>query len=63
MIDPDEPVLLVSSNYHMGRALKAAKSAGFTHVIRKPAPSAPLYYGSNVMWEVIMELNSLVSGR
>ena len=38
MIDPDEPVMLVSSNYHMSRAVKAAESAGFTRVIRLPAP-------------------------
>lgn len=61
LIDPDTPVMLVSSNYHMNRAVKLAETAGFTQVIRLPAPSSPLPYGVNVMWEVMMELNSLIS--
>ena len=63
LIDPDTPVMLVSSNYHMKRAIKLAESAGFTRVIRLPAPSAALPYGANVMWEVMMEINGFVSKR
>ncbi len=58
LIDPAEPVMLVSSNYHMGRAIKTAESAGVTQVIRLPAPSSLVPYGANVMWEVMMEINS-----
>lgn len=63
LIDPDEPVVLISSNYHMDRAVRTAKSAGFTHVLRLPAPSSALNFGANVMWEVVLEMNSLLRKR
>lgn len=59
MIDPEKPIAVISSNYHMARAVRMAEEAGFTRVLRQPAPSSPLYFGANVMWEVIMELNDL----
>lgn len=59
MIDPHTPVVLITSNYHMDRAVGTAKSAGFTDVMRLPAPSSVLYFGANVMWEVILEVNEL----
>lgn len=62
MIDPEEPVVLISSNYHMGRAVKIAGKAGFKNIMRLPAPSGFLTYGSNMMWEVVLEINSLVKG-
>ena len=58
LVDPNEPIVLISSNYHMDRAVKTAESAGFTDVLRLPAPSSFLNYGVNVMWEVILELNA-----
>ena len=61
MIDPNEPVVLITSNYHMDRAARTAKSAGFANVLRLPAPSSLLHYGANVMWEVVLELNEWVS--
>lgn len=61
MIDPNEPVVLITSNYHMDRAASTAKSAGFANVLRLPAPSSLLLYGANVMWEVVLELNEWVS--
>jgi uncharacterized SAM-binding protein YcdF (DUF218 family) len=57
MIDPSRPVVLISSDYHMDRAVRTAREAGFTRVLRLPAPSAFLSFGANVMWEVIMEVN------
>ena len=59
MIDPAQPVVLISSNYHMDRAVQTAKSAGFSHVLRLPAPSSIFSYGANVMNEVVLELNEL----
>ena len=59
IIDPGEPVVLISSNYHMDRAVQTAKAAGFTNVQRLPAPSSLLSYGANVMSEVVLELNEL----
>ena len=62
MIDPTAPVLLISSNYHMDRAVRTAESAGFTRILRLPAPSDPLSFGANMMWEVILDLNELKTG-
>jgi len=59
MIDPTQPVVLISSNYHMDRAVRTAKSAGFSQILRLPAPSDPLSFGANMMWEVILDLNEL----
>ena len=60
IIDPGEPVVFISSNYHMDRAVSMAKEAGFTDVMRLPAPSEFLRYGANVMWEVILEINEMI---
>ena len=62
MLDRSAPVLLISSNYHMDRAVRTAESAGFTQVLRLPAPSDPLSFGANMMWEVILDLNELKTG-
>ena len=58
-IDPNDPIVLISSSYHMDRAVQTAQSAGFSDILRLPAPSSPLSYGANVMYEVILELNEL----
>ena len=57
IIDPGKPVVLISSDYHMDRAVQTAKNAGFSHVLRLPAPSSRIDFGANVMYEVILELN------
>jgi len=59
MISPDEPVVMISSNYHMDRAVATAAKAGFTHVMRLPAPSGFFTYGANMLWEVVLDLNEL----
>ncbi len=59
MADPGEPVVLITSDYHMDRAAKTAADAGFTRVTRLPAKSSAVYFGANVMWETILELNEL----
>ena len=61
MIDPSAPVLVVTSNYHMARALRIAREAGFTAAKGLPARSDPLWYGVNVMWEVNAELSRLTN--
>lgn len=57
MIDPDEPTVLITSNYHMDRAVQTARAAGFTHILRLPAPSSPFTFCANILWEAAMELN------
>ena len=63
MIDPGKPVVLISSNYHMDRAVKTARSAGFTNIMCLPAPSSILNYGANVLSEVVLEVNDLTLRR
>ena len=59
MISPDEPVVMISSNYHMDRAVRNAEKAGFTRLMRLPAPSGFLAYGANMLSEVVLDLNDL----
>ena len=61
LIDVTGPVVLITSNYHMDRAVMMSKEAGFSNCMRLPAPSDPLQYGANVMWEVILEMNEMIS--
>ncbi len=56
---PDGPVVLISSDYHMDRAVRTARNAGFSDIRRLPAPSSFFGFGANIMWEVILELNEL----
>ena len=57
IIEPDTPVVLISSDCHMDRAVQTAKNAGFSEILRLPAPSSFLRYGANVMYEAVLELN------
>ncbi|MBQ8954016.1 MAG: YdcF family protein [Clostridia bacterium] len=59
MTDPRDPLVLISSGYHMDRAAGIAAQAGFTHILRRPAPSDPRCYGANMLWEVVMDVNEL----
>ena len=63
LVDPGAPIALITSNYHMDRAVQTAKSAGLASVLRQPAPSSALYFGANVMWETVLEVNELAYGR
>ena len=59
MISADEPVVMISSDYHMDRASRIAAKAGYTHVMRLPAPSGFFAYGANMLSEVVLDLNEL----
>ena len=59
MISPDKPVVMISSNYHMDRAVRNAEKNGFSSVMRLPAPSAFFAYGANMLSEVVLDLNEL----
>ena len=61
MISKDEPVVMISSNYHMDRAVRTAREEGFSRIMRLPAPSGFFAYGANMLWEVILDLNDLIS--
>ena len=60
MLPLDAPVVLITSDYHMDRAARDARRAGFTHVLRLPARSDPLAYGSNLMWEVALDIHDRI---
>ena len=59
IISAEEPVVMISSNYHMDRAVRNASENGFPHVMRLPAPSGLLAYGANMLSEVVLDLNDL----
>ena len=61
MIPEDIPVVMISSNYHMDRAVRTATEEGFSRVMRLPAPSGLRAYGANMLWEVALDLNDLLS--
>ena len=54
-----KPVVIITSNYHMERSVNRAEEAGFTYIICRPAPSDPVTYPANVMWEVLQEINRM----
>ena len=57
IVDKDTPIVLITSNYHMSRAVRIAKKAGFRDVHRRPAPSSFFPFPSNVLWEVLHNIN------
>ena len=59
LVDPTSPIFLITSNYHMDRAVTTAKKAGFTNVKRLPAPAEFFSFGSNMLWEVILDMNEI----
>ncbi len=63
IVPAEEPVVLVSSNYHMDRAVRNASEGGFSHVMRLPAPSRFGAFGANMLWEVVLDLNDLAKQR
>lgn len=60
IVDPAEPIVLISSDYHMDRAVRTAEDAGFTDIIRRPAPSSAVEYPANIIWEVLQEIIRLL---
>ena len=63
LISPDAPVVMISSNYHMDRAVRNASENGFTHVMRLPAPSRFFSFGANMLSEVVLDLNELTAKK
>ena len=58
-IPAEEAVVMISSNYHMDRAVRNASEAGFSNIMRLPAPSGFFAYGANMLSEVVLDLNDL----
>jgi hypothetical protein len=51
---------MISSNYHMDRAVRNAAEGGFANIMRLPAPSNIWAYGANRLSEVVLDLNDLM---
>ena len=60
MIDPNAPVTVITNSYHMHRSLYFAKKAGFTNLNAAPAKSDPVFYGANLMWEVVSLIDQML---
>ena len=60
LVDPTAPVVFISSNFHMDRAVMYAKKAGFTNIKRLPAPSRFFEYGVDMLSEVVMGIDELM---
>ena len=58
-VSKDAPVVMISSDYHMDRALRNAREAGFTRLMRLPARSGLAAFGANMLSEVVLDLNDL----
>ena len=63
LIGTDGPIVIITSSYHIQRAVDIAKSAGFTDVHKYPAAADPLFYSANVTWEVITTINRLIFNK
>lgn len=59
-VSVNDSVALITNGYHMERAARIAKDAGFANVQSVPAPSDPVYYAANVMWEIVIDINDLI---
>lgn len=63
LIDVKRPVALVTSDYHMLRAVSLARSMGYRQVVDVPARSDFLLWPANVMWEIVCIYDNVRLGR
>ena len=63
IVPAGDPVVMISSNYHMDRAVRIASDSGFSHLMRLPAPSGFLAFGANMLSEVVLNVNDLTKSR
>ena len=59
LIGSGKDIVLISSDYHMNRAVMMAEKFGFKDVKRLPAPSGFFSYGANMLSEDILFMNEL----
>ena len=60
LVDPARPVVLVTSGYHLLRAGRVARRAGFRHVRGLAARCSPALLPANLMWEIVCMADYLV---
>ncbi len=61
MIHENAKVAIITNNYHMNRAVRIAEEANFRNVVRLPAHADWKTYIASLMWEVVMEINNIIS--
>ncbi len=59
LIGSGKDIVLISSDYHMNRAVMMAEKFGFKDVKRLPAPSGFFTYGANMLSEDVLFLNEI----
>ena len=59
LIGSGKDIVLISSDYHMNRAVMMAEKFGFKDVKRLPAPSGFFTYGANMLSEDILFINEI----
>ena len=62
-VGTEDPIVIITSDYHMFRASAIARRQGFERIYRVPASSAPLTYAENILWEAICLIFELLSGH
>ena len=50
-IGTEEPIVIITSDYRMLRAVAIARRQGFSQIYRVPASSAASTYPENILWE------------
>lgn len=63
LADTDSPTVIVTSSYHMARAVGLAREAGFKSVTRLPSSCDPANYCTNMLWEIVASANSMIFGK
>ena len=63
IVDKEQPLGVITNNYHIFRASKIAKKQGYTSIVRIPAPAEPLFYCENVMWDSICSFFQTLAGK
>ena len=59
ILSPEEPVVMISSDYHMDRAVRNAREDGFTHLMRLPVSSGILAFGVTMLTEIVADVHDL----
>ena len=59
IISKDEPVVIITSDYHMNRAVRNAREEDFTSLMRLPVSSGILVFGVNMLTEIIANVHDL----
>lgn len=63
VVNKEKPLGVVTSNTHMFRATSIAKKQGYKSIVKLPAPSEPLFYLENAVWDAICSFGQIMKGE